>query len=434
MNQNGNSRHREKQRFAPDVHRMLPADTEAEQGVLSSLFLAPAKVMEEAHSMGTRPDWFHSPGYKTIFEEVQAMDAEGVPIDPITLTGRLRDKGLLDAIGGPAIVTALFTFLPTAANSRFYLETVQEKFFLREIIAGCTELAGRAYEEQDQLGEIRQRAEELFLSIADAGLMKQRKPVKTVVGEIIARMSAGKTEEAWGLKTGFPALDAVIRGLRAGNMFAIGGETGAGKTSLALNLVDKLCVGRGIKTMIFTLEMTAAEVLEVLLQIGTGQNIDAVAERRVSDSEIAKFAKHAEKVASAPLVVDDNKELSMLDVRSLARRERPRLIVIDYAQLLSGGKKKYERNDLEIADISRNAKKMAGELGATVLLLTQLNEEGKTEGSRRISKDADQVLIVEDQGEEERSILVCKQRRGKRQRVNFRWIGPCQKFVSKPLT
>lgn len=436
------SRQREKRRKSieeditePGSFRTLPQSGDAEQGVLASALLAPRNVLDLLQRKGVSPEWFAVPAHRIIFDALNEMSLAGAPIDFLTLTQYLKDKRdpgglpLLDMAGGASFVTSLFTLVPSAANAGYYLDIVREKYYLREVIEVSTSLASRAYQE-DNPEELRQEADSLLARIADPEAKgKRSRSIHDIVAGVTAKVAAGKTEEAWGISTGFPNLDAVARGMRGGNMISIGGETGAGKTSLALNIAYYMAVKRGLKVLIFSLEMSEEEVVEVLIQIGSGVNIDCVREGRVNDGELRRYAHACQAIANAPFVIRDEKDVSIIQARSIARRERPRLIVGDYAQLFSGGKRRYERADLEVADVSRNFKKMCGELDATGFLITQLNDDGKVSGSRAIAKDSDQMWIVEETGEDTRNVKICKQRRGKKDVVPFRFIGPAQKFL-----
>lgn len=419
-------------RPTPPLHRLLPASVDAEAGVISSLLLQPTEVWAYCIARGVNAAMFHSPGLGVMFDGIRELLEAGKPVDIVTLTQYLHDAKLLDAAGGASRVSEMFTFLPTAANAEYYLDIVAGKFGLREIISTCTTFASRAYEEEEA-GEL---LHELEVRVSGMAL-RQFKPTattpKAAVMNILNKVALGKNEEAWGLSTGFPNLDAVMRGLRKKNMIAIGGATSAGKTALALNFIHNLTVERKIPALLFSAEMSTEEVIEVLLQIGSGVNVDAVVEGRVSEPEMRQFTAAASKLAEAPLVIRDESDLSITEIRSIARVEKPRLIMMDYAQLFRGSKTKYDRRDQEIAEISRDSKKMAGEMDATVFLLTQLNDDGKVAESRTIAKDANQLLIVEDTGDGGKVVKVCKQRRGPKQEVFFRWIGPAQKFLPKPI-
>lgn len=420
--------------YQPDAIRLLPQAISAERDFVAAAMLEPGWIAK-GRERRIASDHFASPANAIIWARLLAMDDAQVAVDFTTLTTALRDAGELDQCGGAANITALFTELPTTANAAYHLAIIEEKHLLRETIKGCTQIVGDCYDSQDDIPGIRTLAETLLARVADPDILKKTaRPVRQVVLSVMQKVSVKDTEAIWGIPTGFANLDAMARGLRSGNMIAIGGQTSAGKTSFALNIVWNVCVRRSIPVLVFSFEMTTDEVTESLLQIGSGVNIDNLLEGKFTDDENANFNGAAQALAAAPLTIRDDTDLDILQIRSIARRLRPRVIVIDYAQLCRGGAKKYERRDLEIADVSRNAKNMAGELNATVILITQLNDDGKVSDSRAIAKDANQLWTVEDGGEEDtKCVAVAKQRRGKKDVANFAWIGACQKFLPKSV-
>lgn len=437
-------RGRGKVSYLPDMHRLLPQAPDAERGVLSSWLLAPREIGGLLRDKGFSSPWFHLAAHVLIADELEAMQNEGKPIDFISLTTRMRDKGTLDQAGGAAFVTELFTFLPTAANAGYYLETVEEKFTLREIIKICTEYAARSYDEQDDVPTLLNDAEAKICALAAGRTKRRRKTQGAVVMDIVRMIETADEESVWGLKTGFPNLDALARGMRPGNVIAIGGNEKAGKTALALNIISNVCVmapeEKQLPTLVFSLENSTQEVNEELLQIGTGHNLDEIIaaqkfpEHDGSGRIMDRVAKVAMKLGKAPLDIRDEAELTIMQMRSIARQVRPRIIVLDYAQLCQGVAKRYERDELRIAEVSRQFKLMCGELEATGFLLSQLTD-GKAAGSRAIVKDANQWWIVEDGTCDTdgrvltKTVKICAGRRVQPAETAMRWIGPIKKLL-----
>lgn len=421
----------------PDRFRTLPNSVETEKGLLASLFLAPDYVFQLLLRHGASDGFFYHPAHGIIFREAKEFYESGKPFDQLLFLESLHGKGLLEQCGGGSYLSEIFTYVPTAANASHYASICDAKATLREVIRECTELASEAYEaETEGAAAIVEKMEVAATALALRRHARTHATTKETVQAVIERCAAGKNEETWGISTGYANLDAVMRGLRKKAMVAIGGETSAGKTSLALNIVHEVCVKRHYPTLIFSLEMPREEVLEVLLQIGSGVNADNFITGKVDLYERERFLAAGTAIANAPLTIRDECDVSISELRSVARALKPRLIVVDYAQLVSGNRnRKYENRTTEIEEVSRGGKKMAGELDATTILLTQLNDEGKVAGSRAIAKDADQLLIVRDGPKPaEKIVAVCKQRRGPKEELAFRWIAPCQKFLAKALT
>lgn len=433
---------KEARTYVPDIRRLMPQDADAEKAVLSSWMREAPTVAIIARDRGVTGEWFCIPAHAILADVLQKMSDEGIAIDFVTVTDRLRKDGILQAAGGAATVTDISCFFVPASNVEYYLGIVEEKFTAREVIKACTDSCGRAYEQQGDLLELVGNLETKISAIALRRSKMRRKSVRAVVGDILQAIDAKDSAEIFGISTGFPNLDAIARGLKKGNMIVVSGDTGSGKTSLALNIAQAVAV-RGVKVsgeiqkftvLIFSLEMTTEEVTESLLQIGSGVNIGTIVEDTATQAEWAHFAAAATALSTSALYIRDETDLDILQMRSIARQIKPRLIVFDYAQLGKGSKSRYDRADLEIADISRNCKLMAGELDATILVISQTNDEGKMLGSRMLAKDANQVWRVEDtEDEKEKIVRVAKNRKGKTDTVPFRWIGSCQKFLPKAI-
>lgn len=453
-----------KVKYVPEIHRMLPESSAAECGVIASILLDPRRGFGTCREFGVTPEWFHSPGAGTVFSQLSAMDAEGRAIDPVTLTQWIRDKGLLEACAGSvngqaatgiAYIAELFTFLPTATNADYYAGILLEKFTLRELIKFTGEFGARAYEEQDNIPALLDEAESKLCALLNRGERKKKKLQKDLVFDLLEMLEAGDSRGVWGVSFGFPNLDLKAKGARAGQAIAVGGDTKSGKTALVENIIDRVCVQakEPARTLFISLENTASEVNEELLQIGSGYSLDEIMHANThrnspgADDILKAAERAAARLAQAPLVIEDDAELNILQFRSMARKIQPRFIVLDYAQLCDGENKKYERDELKVAGVSRNFKKMCGELGATGFLITQLTESATQggqvrklpAGSRSILKDANQYWVVED-GEKdqfdkviEKRIRICAGRRVTDDSVSMKWIGKLKKMLPKAV-
>lgn len=431
---NAESRRREK-----PAALLLPHSIEAEEGAIGSFLLSPAQIGAFYRERGVTAEWFHLPANARIYGELSAMDAEGLAIDFILLTTRLRDGGDLDKCGGPGNITRLFVLLPTAALAGQYIEIVEEKFTLRQIILTCTGCIRDAYERQDDVPALLNDVETRIGKIAARRQRKTRKEQSRSVLDVLEMVECDDEEKLWGIRMGFAKLDLICRGLRPGNVIGIGGDMKVGKTALAQNIIYNVSVRAGtpVSSLIVSLENDMQEVNEEMIQIGTGYNLDEMrkaatrADYPHREHILDRIAEIGTKLAHAPITIEDDGELNILQIRALARKLKPRMILVDYLQLVNGSQRRYERDELRIAECSRHLKLMAKELAATVIVISQLTD-GKAAGSRAIVKDANQWWIVEDgEDSEHKLIKVCAARRVKPDTITMRWNGAAKKFLQQ---
>ncbi|MES2572836.1 MAG: DnaB-like helicase N-terminal domain-containing protein, partial [Verrucomicrobiota bacterium] len=201
--------------YLPDIHRLLPQSPDAEQGVLASFLLDPRNVGGLCAEKLIRPEHFHLPAHGTIYSVLMELWDGNKPIDFITLTQIMRDRGLLDQVGGAAFVTSLFTFLPTAANASYYLDILQEKYTLREIIRVCTEYAARSYDEQDDVPNLLNDVEQKVFAIAQDRFKDRVASMKQMVVAAIGSIQElyDRRGSISGLPTGFADFDKMTDGL-----------------------------------------------------------------------------------------------------------------------------------------------------------------------------------------------------------------------------
>jgi replicative DNA helicase len=402
--------------YLPDIHRLLPQSPDSELGVLSSFLLAPRDVGGLCAEKQIQSAHFHIPAHATIYGVLFDLWNHGTAIDFISLTQILRDRGLLDQVGGAAAVTALFTFLPTAANVGYYLETLQNKFTLREIIRVCTEHAARSYDEQDDVPALLDNLERKALEIRTDRGQSKIVTAKTAVVEAINSLQEAydRRGSVSGIATGFTQLDKMIDGLHEAEMIILAGLPSHGKTSCAMNIAEHIAVDAEppLPVAIFSLEMPYRRLMERSICSRAKINMTRIREGFLRPEDFGRLQQAATKIAGARMFIDDSSDLTVQELRGRARRLKQqhdvKLIVVDYLQLLRSSTKRAQDNrQQEVAEVSAGLKAMAKELSIPVLVLAQLSRKFADRGasgsrprlsdlreSGSIEADADKIGFV----------------------------------------
>jgi replicative DNA helicase len=392
--------------YSQDPHRSPPHSIEAESGVLGSMLVSPNDVIPECViQIGEEYQYFFSPIHGTIYMQLVDMWNRQQAIDLITFTQSLRDKNLLDQVGGPAFVTHLFTFVPTAANVRYYLDIVREKFILRKIISICTVSCGRAYDEQDQVDTLLDEVERDVFSISEIRFKGRLPTMKDQVMDAIEAIETLYERKGGitGIATGFAELDRLTSGLHPGEMIVIAARPSMGKTALAMNIAEHVAIHEKLPVAVFSLEMSSQQLVQRLLCSRARVNLQKVRDGFLAERDFPSLTAAASKLAEAQIFIDDTAGLSILELRAKARRLKAqkdiRLIVVDYLQLLrSTTRRALDNRQLEISEISAGLKSLAKELKIPIIVLAQLNRqpEARTGGKPRLSDLRESGSIEQD--------------------------------------
>ena len=428
---------------APDAHRPLPQNVEAERGLLGSILLSPREVLNDCAEQITE-EAFYSPAHGTIFRVLVEMWSANQQIDVITLTNRLRDLNLLDAVGGPGAVTELFGFVPTAANAPHYLDIVLEKSLLRRMIMACTSSAARCYEEQ---GDVPQLLDDVEREIFTIGETRFRKTEPDMRDEVFAALE--NIEKMYqqrgrisGLATGFTIFDQMTDGLHPGEMIIVAARPSMGKTALAMNIVEHVALNMEAPKPVgvFSLEISTQQLVQRMLCSRARVNIKKIRSGMLARAEHGKLNDAAAALSESSIFIDDTASLTIIELRAKARRMRDshriELIAIDYLQLCrSTSRRGQDNRQIEIAEISSGIKALAKELEIPIIVLAQLNRQPEQRGggkprmsdlreSGSLEQDADVVALlvrpeVYEEDEDARSemagkaeLLIAKQRNG----------------------
>ena len=448
---------------AQDIHRTPPHSVEAEQGVLGSMLISPRETIAECVEK-IDEDYFYVPAHRTIYNALVDLWNGGQAIDLITFTQVLRDRNLLESVGGAAFVTSLFTFVPTAANVQYYLEIVRDKYILREIIAAATESVRRAYEEQDEVNNLLDEVEQRIFAVGEDRFKGQMLSMKEQVMstlESIEKLFENKGAIT-GVSTSFRDLDKLTSGLHSSEMIVIAARPSMGKTALAMNIAEHAAIEMKLPVAIFSLEMSAQQLVQRMLCSRARVNLAKTRDGFLAEADFPKLTHAASKLAEAKIFIDDSAGLTILELRAKARRLKAQhdvqLIIVDYLQLLrSTSRRAQDNRQLEISEISAGLKGLAKELKIPIIVVAQLNRNpeirtGSGKGVPRladlresgsIEQDADLVgLLVREEyyadSDEERTelegkaeLIIAKQRNGPIGQVKLTFLKDFTRFEDR---
>jgi len=436
---------------------------EAEQGVLGSMLISPRETIAECVEK-INEEYFYVPAHRTIYNVLVDLWNAGQAIDLITFTQVLRDRHLLDSVGGAAFVTSLFTFVPTAANVGYYLEIVRDKYILREIISAATESVRRAYEEQDEVNNLLDEVEQRIFAVGEdrfKGEMLSMKEQVISTLESIEKLFENKGAIT-GVSTGFRDLDKLTSGLHSSEMIVIAARPSMGKTALAMNIAEHAAIEVKLPVAIFSLEMSAQQLVQRMLCSRARVNLAKTRDGFLGEADFPKLTHAASKLAEAKIFIDDSAGLTILELRAKARRlkaqQNVQLIIVDYLQLLrSTSRRAQDNRQLEISEISAGLKGLAKELKIPIIVAAQLNRNpeirtGSGKGVPRladlresgsIEQDADLVgLLVREEyyadSDEERTelegkaeLIIAKQRNGPIGQVKLTFLKDFTRFEDR---
>ena len=456
---------------APTDHqsaeRALPHAIGPEKSLLSSMLQDPQEYIAQAIEGKLTEDHFYHPAHGQIFSILQELFEQSKPVELISFTELLKDRGLLENIGGPSAITEIYTYTPTHAHFEHHLDIVKDKYVLRSVIKHCTEAITRAYEDQEEVEALLDNVEAQVLAIREGAEKQKEENISDHMKQVIEHFEEfiSRKGESRGLQTGYPDLDKMSNGLKPSEMFIIAARPSMGKTSFAMNLVEHFCLNLNLPSMVFSLEMSAFQLVERLLY----------ARARFDKSKIMKgfdpvkqdllnIKKASEEIKNCKLFIDDTAGISINELRAKARRKKKeediQVIAIDYLQLMrSNSKQAQSSREREVAEISAGLKGLAKELNIPIIVLAQLNRGpesrvGSSGGggkprmsdlreSGSIEQDADMVGLLyrsayyadnqEDRDEQDgkAQLVVAKNRNGPTGDVPLTFIKEIMRFESR---
>ncbi len=376
--------------YLQDAHRSLPASLDAEKGVLCSILLDPARLIDECVTRQVTDSHFHLPAHALIFQSVVNMHNAQHPVEMISLTQWLADTGKLEEAGGHATIADLYTFVPSPANALYYIEILREKYLLRRIISTCGEYAARAYDEQNEVRMLLDEVEEKILKIGDDRFVDGAPPMKELAMNALDDVEKviKHRHGIGGLATGFTGLDALTDGLHGGEMIVIAARPSMGKTAFAMNVAEHVALEGKKAVAVYSLEMSTRQLMQRLLCSVARVNIKKLRSQVLGQNQQKALVNATERLATTRMFIDDTPGLEIMELRArtrrLHKREKLDLIIIDYLQLLrSTTKRGMDNRQTEVAEISAGIKALAKELDLPIIVLAQLNRNPESRvGSR----------------------------------------------------
>lgn len=397
-------------------------------------------------------DTFYVEAHQHVYDAALQLFQRNIPVDTTTVIEQLNRSGTLEAAGGGTYIGDLTGAVPTSANVEYYAKLVLEAALLRRVISTCTRIAGEAYKPQVEVDALLDRAEGDIFSIAERRQLNPIYRVGELLEEGIKRIEAQikSSSGITGVASGFAKLDEMLSGFQNSDMIVLAARPSVGKTAFALNVASYAATHLGKSALVFSLEMAKEQLVQRLLcMVG---HVDAARLRSgyLAHNEFPKLQKAADTLSRANLYIDETPNVSVLELRSKARRHKAQhdcdIIIVDYLQLMSGASRS-ENRQVEIAEISRSIKGIARELRVPVIALSQLSREAEKDDtgmpklshlreSGAIEQDADVVLMLSrpparDEGQDNLiRVHVAKQRNGPTGMVELIFDKSIQRFAS----
>ncbi|UKI25301.1 MAG: replicative DNA helicase [Bacteroidales bacterium] len=401
---------RSKAQFTDDA-KIQPQDKEIEDAVLGALMLE-----RDAYAIVCdllRPESFYDPGNQKIYAAINKLGVMQQPIDMLTVTQQLRADGALDDVGGPVRISELTSNVASAAHIEYHARIVAQKFLARRLISFCSEIEKKSFDESYDIDDLLQEAEGKLFEISQGNLKKDFTQIDPVINSAMEQIeAAGKRESGLsGLQTGFHNLDKLTSGWQNSDLIIIAARPAMGKTAFVLSMAKNMAVDYNTPVAIFSLEMSNLQLVNRLISNVCEIEGEKIKSGRLSRQEWEQLNSRVRSLFSAPLYVDDSPSLSILELRTKARRlvkeHGVKIIIIDYLQLMNATGMKFGSREQEVSMISRSLKQLAKELNIPVIALSQLSRkvEERNDGNKRpqlsdlresgaIEQDADIVCFI----------------------------------------
>lgn len=430
--------------------KVPPHNIEAEQSVLGAILMEESNIARADELLS--PDDFYRGAHRDIYQSMLDLHSERKPIDTVTLMDSLRNRGVLEKIGGIGYLSELIEMVPIHRNYLEYCQIVHEKAVIRSLIHTATQILEESYGKYDKVGDVIERAEQEIFKVSQGRHTGDFQSIQETLGNTLSQIEAIESNKGklTGIETGFSELNHITSGLQPSDLIIVAARPSMGKTAFALNIAHNAAIKDNCSVAIFSLEMSKEQLVQRMLCAASLVDSNNVRSGNLTKEDWERLVVGYNILYGANIHIDDTPGVTISEVRSKCRRLKTEkaldLIVIDYLQLMSGGGKAENRQN-EISEMSRGLKALAREMKAPVIALSQLSRapDARTDHhpvmsdlreSGSIEQDADVVMLLfreyyYDKNPELKNIAelnIAKQRNGPTGAIKLAWIPEYTKF------
>ena len=431
--------------------RTPPNDEAAEQSVIGAMLLSKDAIADVVETI--RADDFYRPAHSTIYDAIVDLYSRGEPADAVTVASELSKSGEITRIGGPSYLHTLVSMVPTAANANYYGRIVREQAILRRLVTAGTRIVQLGYSGQGEVDDAVDRAQAEVYEVTERRTSEDYSPLSEIMQGTLSEIEAisNRDGQMVGVPTGFAELDSLTNGLHAGQLIIVAARPALGKSTLGLDICRSASIKHGLTSVIFSLEMSRNEIVMRLLSAEAQVALHHMRSGQMSEADWAKLANKMGAVSEAPFFIDDSPNMTLMEIRAKCRRLKQRhnlqLVVVDYLQLMSSGKR-VESRQQEVSEFSRSLKLLAKELEVPVIAISQLNRGPEQRQDKRpmlsdlresgsLEQDADMVVLLHREDAYDREsprageadFIVAKHRNGPTATINVAFQGHYSRFV-----
>ncbi len=436
--------------------RTPPHDLLAEQSALGGMMLsndAVADVTEVVRGLD-----FYLPKHEVVFDAILNLYSHGEPTDVIAVTDELTKTGLLPRAGGAEYLHTLTGLVPTAANAGYYASIVAEKAVLRRLVEAGTRIVQMGYASEGEVTDLVNNAQAEIYGVTGGLDSEDYIPLVDAIHDAVEEieLARGRDGQLAGVPTGFSELDSLTNGLHGGQLIIVGARPAMGKSTLALDFARTAAVHHKLPTIFFSLEMGRSEIATRLLSAESGIPMHVLRKGNMDERDWTRLASVRGDIGDAPLYIDDSPNMTLVEIRAkcrkLSQRVGLKMVVVDYLQLMTSGKK-VESRQQEVSEFSRALKLLAKELQVPIVALAQLNRGPEQRADKKpalsdlresgsLEQDADIVILLHREAAYDRDhprageadLIVAKHRNGATDDIAVAFQGMYSRFADMPRT